>query len=65
MRSVETSIVGRPAARPGRGLLVAARPPLTHAGWRERRPMFDSQVLPVMVDEVGARDPRMSAWTAP
>lgn len=48
---VETSIISYLAARPSRDLIVAARQQLTHAWWRERRPVFDLYVSQVVLDQ--------------
>jgi hypothetical protein len=54
---VETSIISYLAARPSRDLIVAARQQVTHAWWRERRPLFELYVSQVVLDEILAGDP--------
>jgi predicted nucleic acid-binding protein len=58
VRSVyaETSIISYLAARPSRDLIVAARQQVTHAWWRDRRPVFDLYISQIVLDEVRGGD---------
>ena len=57
---LETTIPSYLAARPSRGLLIAAHQQLTREWWESRRPMFDLYVSELVLQESAAGDANLA-----
>jgi hypothetical protein len=58
---LETTIVSYLVSNPSRDLIVAGHQNLTRQWWDVQRPLFDSFVSAVVLDEIQQGDPRMAA----